>query len=178
MINKEDIRIRIRIYHEESQNYLYGYINSKGEEIIAPQFELAGDFTEGFAAVGDEDKMGYIDINGNWVIEKIYDDAGEFSEGLAPVLKEGKWGYIDINGNTVIAHQYDTAFMFSDGVAEVSVDDKYGFIDKTGKAVVPLQYDYADSQFSYNGYISMGADGETICYDISGNKIWPKENCL
>ena len=178
MINKEDIRIRIRIYDEKSQNYLYGYINSKGEEIIPPQFELAGDFSEGLAAVGDENKMGYIDINGNCVIEQIYDDAGEFSEGLAPVLKNDKWGYIDNDGNTVIAHQFDTAFMFSGGVAEVSIDDKYGFIDKTGKAVVPLKYDYADSQFPYNGYISMGADGETICYDISGKKIWPKENSL
>lgn len=48
----------------------YGYMDKKGNVVIAPQFECAEDFSEGLAAVHrpEIDYVGYIDTNGKYVI--------------------------------------------------------------------------------------------------------------
>ncbi len=56
-----------------------------GDMIIEPQYDNAGIFSEGLAAVLVNEKWGYIDKNCNMIIEPQYADAGYFSEGLAPV---------------------------------------------------------------------------------------------
>jgi hypothetical protein len=53
--------------------------------IIEPQFEEAGIFSEGLAAIEINGKWGYIDKSGKLVIEPQFTDAWNFSEGLAPV---------------------------------------------------------------------------------------------
>ena len=42
----------------------WGYINTKGEQIIECKFDYADDFNEGFAAVQKDDKWGYINTKG------------------------------------------------------------------------------------------------------------------
>ena len=70
--------------------------------IIAPKFDYAWDFSEGFAAVRLGNHWGYITLGGNFVIQPKFDWAYEFSEGLAAVRSEWKWGYIDYRGEYVI----------------------------------------------------------------------------
>lgn len=54
-------------------------------EMIAPQYESAGQFSEGLAAVRKDGKWGFIDEDGKTVIPFQYDLAGGFHEGLAVV---------------------------------------------------------------------------------------------
>jgi len=89
---------------------------------IKPQYEAAGDFHEGLAAIKRDGKWGFIDKTGKVVIAPQYDYVRQFSEGLAAVQKDGKFGVIDKTGKEVIASQYDNAYFFSEGLAMVKKD--------------------------------------------------------
>ena len=58
----------------------WGYINKAGEIVINPQFDLAGYFSEGLAAVSIGDKYGFINPKGEIVINPQFDDAQNFSK--------------------------------------------------------------------------------------------------
>lgn len=111
----------------------WGYINKSGNVAVAAQFDEAGDFAEGLAAVKKGALWGYIDPQGKLVIAPQFDEADAFSEGLAAVNKGGRWGYIDKMGRPAIGCQFDDAFSFSGGLAEVWLGEKMGYILPTGK---------------------------------------------
>ena len=65
---------------------LYGYMDAEGNIVIEPQYPMAFEFSEGMAAVCNENyEFGYIDTKGELVIPYKYSRAGSFSEGLAAV---------------------------------------------------------------------------------------------
>lgn len=162
-ITENDYRYIIEV------NDKYGYINKKGEEVIKPQYNYAGEFSEGVAPVcnniDDEghQKCGYIDINGNEVDKKEsevpnsseFSEIGDFHEGLAYACKSIKeyqkqCGYINKKGEIIIPLKYGYASDFSDGLASVAQFDKNGkkllnesgYIDKTGKLILKGDYFY------------------------------------
>jgi hypothetical protein len=122
-----------------------------GSIVIHPEFESAGPFSEGLAAVQtgkkEDGKWGYIDKSGKYVIDPQFDDADGFSEGLAAVRsgdeKTGKWGFIDRSGKYAITPQWDHATHFSGGLAIVRTGDiltgKERVIDKQGNYVSDLE---------------------------------------
>lgn len=93
------------------EGLLYGYVNAKGEIVIAAQFEEATDFAEGMAAVKVDNKWGYIDTTGKFVIAAKYQEARSFGEnqynGMALVKTNNKWGIINKSGQFVVAATYD-----------------------------------------------------------------------
>ena len=93
------------------EGLLYGYVDAKGDYVIAAQFEEATDFAEGLAAVKTENKWGYIDTTGKFVISAQYEKACPFGEnyynGLARVKTNNKWGVINKSGEIVVATKYD-----------------------------------------------------------------------
>lgn len=52
---------------------LYGYINTKGEVVIKPQFENAAQFSEGLAYFEKGGKYGFINLKGEIVIQPVYE---------------------------------------------------------------------------------------------------------
>lgn len=82
-----------------------GYLNTKGEWSIKPQFDEARDFSEGLAAVNQGGKChmggkwGYIDKDGKVLIPFQYEFAGQFTNGHACVEEAGQWKLIDARGN-------------------------------------------------------------------------------
>lgn len=105
----------------------YGYIDKKGQVVIAAMFERAMPFSEGLAAVSRDGKWGYIDKAGKFVIEPKFDRGESFSEKLARVFVGQKWGYSDSDGVMVVKPEYDSAASFKFGIAEVTIyDDKKG----------------------------------------------------
>ena len=57
--------------------------------MIEPKYQDASYFSEGLAAVKQNDKWGYIDETGKTIIPFEYDYAFPFSEGVAVVAKYG-----------------------------------------------------------------------------------------
>lgn len=117
-----------------------GFINSKGEIVVKPQFKDAGRFRESLAPVEFENgKWGYINRRGEVVIKPDFDWALMFRENRALVQIGKKWGYIDNAGGIVIKPQFDHADSFSEGLAHVQLyREKYysGYIDKNGTWII------------------------------------------
>ncbi|MBQ7197059.1 MAG: WG repeat-containing protein [Synergistaceae bacterium] len=143
-----------RDFHEGlaavKQNDRWGYIDYLGRIAVPIIYRIpeAGDFSEGFAFVGDH----YIDIEGvaaftlvdedtDERIEKFFTNGLPFSQGLAAVQSGGEWGYIDLAGNYVIAPSFRRAGSFKEDLAPVMArDGLWGYIDVRGNYVIEPKF--------------------------------------
>jgi hypothetical protein len=91
-----------------------GFINIKGEQIIKPQFDWVGDFSEGLCVVRNDNSKNNV----------------------------GKYGYIDTTGKVVIDFKFQYANNFENGRAKVEINNLWGAIDKTGKLIEPATHQY------------------------------------
>lgn len=155
-------------------NMKFGYVDQKGNEVIAFEYDDAADFSNRMAKVGKRDKTGkikygYIDSNGKEVVPCEYDEAGNFSNGLASVAKyeevlydgnkyeELRYGFIDKTGKIVIPLKYKLANFFEqtdffeNPIAKVQYGLKQGYIDTTGKTVIPIEYSLIDDYMCSEG---------------------------
>ena len=149
----------------------YGYIDKNMETVIPFQYDSAGDFSEGMAAVEMNDKWGFINKAGELVIPCQYELVTMFSDGLAGVVRNGKGGFIDKTGKEVIACTYDSTSYFCDGLAGVQANGKWGFINKNGEEIIPCQYD-GGKNFSEG--ITTVAQGDKYGFvDQTGKEIIP-----
>ena len=127
---------------ENDNKDVWGYINTKGEVVIAPTYGYAYPFCDGVAIVGKNDKNFVIDTKGEVVFIPEKDMVfleEEFSEGLMPVAKgndlKAKCGFINTKGEEALPFEYDYAESFIDGTAYVIKDKKFLVIDKKGKVL-------------------------------------------
>lgn len=124
----------------------WGFINPRGQIVIAPQFEDQSDqdywpgFVNGLAEVKSNGKWGYINRSGKFAIPPQFDEAKPFDGNIAAVYLNGKWGYINRRGQFVAPPQFDEADRFADGFAAVSIDGKWGYIDQNGKLIIKPQF--------------------------------------
>lgn len=158
----------------QDEDEFYGLKDDKGNIVLAPEYDLIGDFAEGLAYVMKDDKVGYINKKGEIVIPIQYDLAFSFSDGMAAVNKGGKWvlnsfqggkwGFIDKTGKLRIPFRYDRVSDFSKGIALVSkegkpgvllgyVDGKWGYVNKAGKEITAIKYD--DLRNFQNGFAAV-----------------------
>ena len=114
----------------------WGYINTKGEQIVECKFDDAYYFNEGFAWVKEYGKWGYINTKGEQIIECKFDDAWGFKEGFDRVQKDGKCGYINTKGEQIVECKFDDAYYFNEGFARVQKDGKWGYINTKGYPVI------------------------------------------
>jgi len=91
-----------------------GFINIKGQQIIKPQFDWVGDFSEGLCVARNDNGQSGI----------------------------GKYGYIDTTGKVVIDFKFQYANNFENGKAKVEINDLWGAIDKTGNIIEPATHKY------------------------------------
>ena len=120
----------------------YGYIDSKGNFVINPQFMEADYFSDNMAKVSLDGKVGYVDEAGEYLIPPRYEMATRFAEGRAWVtsLSEGELCLIDKNGE-ILAVRKDAieAYAFSNGISVVAgYEDNVYLVDKAGRNLCVL----------------------------------------
>lgn len=115
---------------------LYGFIDTKGNMVIPPQFSKVQGFSEGLAAVKTlEGKWGFINKQGKMVLPAIYSsEPSYFQEGLAVIKKKDMTCcYIDTTGNIVFNGLAD-ALPFYNGKAFIRKNDgQIAIINRQGK---------------------------------------------
>ena len=152
----------------------WGFINRKGETMVAPSFDEADDFNEGAAkvAVTKDSQFGYgfIDQKGQWLVQPIYQKADRFAEGLAVVAKDDLYGYVDMQGKEVILCQFEDAGPFHKGYAAIKQEGWTGFINKTGTVVIKPAYTVNVNHPMFVDGIApvFGADEQTGFIDTTG----------
>lgn len=170
-------------------NDKWGYRDSSGKVVIAPQYSAAMEFSkQGIAAVVDEDGWLYIDKTGNPIVRPFVFDNGPdyFEDGLSRYVDNGKMGFINTSGKIVIPAAYDFARPFSEkraavcngcrqepeGEHKITVGGKWGFIDQKGNVLIPLEYDGV-SPFA-DGRTEVNKDGRTFEIDSKGREVKDK----
>ena len=148
---------------------LSGFIDEKGSIVIAPTYDVAGDFSDDLAYVSSGTQSGYINHKGDFVFPLASDLAYVCVDGMVISNNEaGRYGFYNKNGEMTIQHQFDAANSFSDGLACVK-SGKYGFINRKGEYVINPQYDIA-SPFS-NGLAVVCQDGKYGYINNSGKVV-------
>ncbi len=149
---------------------LYGFINTKGEVIVEPQFDSAKAFSEGMSLIGIGDKSGYINRSGKIVIELRSDwMPRDFSEGLAVVSVDEEYIFIDKQGEVAFPERFAYADGFSEGLAFVKVDGKRGYIDRTGQMIIKPRFDRA--RRFYEGMAAVAINDKWGFIDKTGSVV-------
>lgn len=121
------------IFRREIEGKGWEYFNFRGKILFKIKYDYSGNFYDGLAVVGNNNKWGFIDKTGKIKIKIKFDDARDFNEGLAPINIGQKWGFINKNGTLVIPANLDyIENEFSNGLAYVHQGDWEGYINKKG----------------------------------------------
>ncbi len=175
---------------EDKDNYIYTYINEKGEECFG-YFDDASSFSEdGLAEVQDKESNRYIiDTDGNIVAkldEMSYPYNGFGSCDLAPVWsgKHKNYGYMNKKGEFVIEPVFMAAHKFYDGLAAVSHDNTLKYINYDGEIVIDTgikeghrlmdPYYVAEPNCDFSDGIARLTPGKYM--DVNGNILPNLEN--
>ena len=121
----------------------WGFIDTKGEFVINPQFESAKPFREGLAAVCQNDKWGFIDKTGKIIINPQFEHVSSFYDSKALFYDGTQWGFINKKGEYDINPQFESAAIFSEGLSAIQQGNQGGYINEKGQIVINPQFDYA-----------------------------------
>ncbi|MFH5183878.1 WG repeat-containing protein [Paenibacillus sp. TAB 01] len=154
----------------------WGYINSKGQMVIPPQYEYANDFqANGFAVVQSRGHSGLIDARGKYVVQPIYDSITPFSEGRAVVIDGQGFKLMDESGRIVTKKPYSYISTLHEGRAMFYVmsgggNSLYGYLDKQGNEVISAQYLEA-TDFANGKAVVKVKDGEYALIGLNGQRL-------
>lgn len=126
-----------------------GFVDRSGTFVIPPRYAFVQPFSEGLAAVKEDELWGYIDKQGKTVIAPAYCDpedprGGYFHEGLAFVCdpKTKLYGFIGRDGKFVISPRYQRCqdpwcghCAFDGGLAWVETKSLQGYVNPEGRFV-------------------------------------------
>jgi len=146
---------------------LYGFVNTEGRLVIAPQYRGATGFSDaGLAGVRVGDSWGYIDASGALKIAPQFRFANNFKKVgdrflavvgiLSGPAEQAQWRYgvIDATGTYVVQPQYDYIETYGDnGLARARVGDQWGAIDVAGKFVINPTYSRLTLLPDKSGYL-------------------------
>lgn len=118
----------------------YGFCDTAGRAMIAPEYSYAEDFSEGYALVQENELFGYINKAGKTKIEFQYTDASTFVNNVAIVQKDKKYFVIDYS-NKVLSAQYDEVGDYTEGMSIVKRDNQYGAINLNGEEIIKPSFD-------------------------------------
>ncbi len=181
IINVADILKKYDVFDNNDvaiavKNGKAGLINSKGEEVIKPQYERVQLYRkDGVVLVSDGKMYSFYDVKGNKLMNgEKYEKTNGFSNGLAAVCKNGKWGYVDKKGKFIIEPAYEYALSYADnGMAVVQKDKKFGYVNENGENVIGFKYTQADSYVGNiakvlddNGWKLIKSNGDIVCKNI------------
>jgi len=185
---------------EEAGTILHiGYINKKGNIVIAAQYKEGQDFHEGIAVVKDfQDNIFLINQEGKKItnLGTKYITASDSKDGLLfAYLKSendkqaSKIQYIDRTGKVIIDltsnKEITEANPFSQGIAvvgkskaptgnehgdDIYTDAAYGVIDHAGKFILPIEYQTITIE-PQGTILTTKATGAQVLFDRQGKEI-------
>ncbi|MFD1738195.1 WG repeat-containing protein [Bacillus salitolerans] len=130
-------------------DYLYGYLNLLGSEVIRAKYRFANDFQDGVALVQKMDgTYALINIEGKELHQYTKPFISYLGNGLLAFKEaddfEAKAGIMDTVENILVTPTYSWIQPFQDGRAAVNISDDYknqvGLIDRTGKYYIKPKY--------------------------------------
>ncbi|MBO7376450.1 MAG: WG repeat-containing protein, partial [Clostridia bacterium] len=157
-----------------SDGITFRYCDAKGRIVAGAEFDYAGAFCRGAAAVCVGGRWGLVDTRMNSLTPLEYDEILTdengfcFEYGTAVALKGGKWFFLDSAGTEKGPGYEGAELPASDtGPIAVKVGSLWGFADKDGVIVIEPHYEGAGS--FCHGMAPVMKDGLWGFIDENGN---------
>ncbi len=148
----------------------FGYMNSKKEVVIKPQYSSCSSFNNGLAKVKSGNKYGFIDTKNKWIIAPNFDNTSDFKEGVAVVYIGDSTGLINTKGEYLVKLEYGIQIREpSEGRLLVIKNNIYGFIDLNGKKITEIDLTSA-SDFN-NGFAKVEVEAGRFGYINKTGKL-------
>ncbi len=127
----------VKIRSKTNTGIQFGFKDSLDSFAIKPQYDDAGSFYEGKAAVRIGTKWGFIDEKNNTLVSPQFDDVYHFQDGLAYANVGTSTSYINSKGERVFTVDYDEVDVLAqDGMICFRTNGKVGFMNYAGKVVI------------------------------------------
>jgi WG containing repeat len=125
----------------DSHNTL-GYINTKGEWVLKPQYDQGADYDPGTGlALAVKNRLWrYVNMKGEKIYLKGVLHYYSFSEGLAMAKANTGFGFVNEKGDWWIKPTFNSARPFKNGYAAAKVKGLWGLIDTNGKWVIQPKF--------------------------------------
>ncbi|CAL2079125.1 conserved protein of unknown function [Tenacibaculum sp. 190524A02b] len=153
----------------------WGFINSKGNNVITCQFDEVGEFSEGLAGVLIDSTWGFIDITGKIVIEPKFYSTAKFSDGLCNVkIKTDsnlQNAFIRKDGSIAFKSEHKNISSFANGRATLKINNEVCVIDTLGKTVFNTHYPYGGGAPLQDGIVHVWSGDSTKYFDRGGNLL-------
>lgn len=147
-----------------------GLINTKGQFVLKPKYDVIKKFDNGYARVREDGKWGIIDTKGKVIIPATYDDITRYSKNGVGAKKGESWGVVKGGKFTALAEAEKIwDFTESSVLAYARKDGKMGFINGQGKWVIEPAYEKARA-FN-NGLAPVVKDGKWGYINERGEKV-------
>ena len=123
----------------KDNNELYGYIDHEGKWAIAPKYDDAFEFSEGYAVVYKADSCFFINKEDSKVSAEFFDEAESYINGIA-IVKRNNLHYLINRSGLVISKGYQDISKSSENIFVCKLNDLYGVINSKDEIVIPFSY--------------------------------------
>lgn len=138
----------------KNNNDRWGYADTLGNWLIAPAYDDAAAFSEGFAAVCSNDSCFYIDKEGKKASAFVFSEVGDYHQGVAVVKQQDHYFLINRTGQ-LISQAFDELSDPSDHLYIARQHGRYGAVNRRGSWVIPATYEkLGDFKNGYAYYLS------------------------
>jgi hypothetical protein len=157
----------------------YSYLDQSLRPLTSEQFDAAGTFRHGLAAVQRDGKYGLIRADGTWGTEPTFDLAQPLAADTALVKSSGRAGLINVaTGAWITQTPFDDGCLGEHGTVGVMQDGKAGTIDQTGAPLIEPKYDtvgFGSGHVSSmgTGLVPVQSAGKWGFVDVAGNEVIP-----
>ncbi len=124
-----------------SHNDAWGFIDTYGRQVIAPQYDDVGDFLSAYTLTTEGETLTLIgtDTMRYDLADYAAEDVKGLSEGRTAIQIDGVWHIADSAFNKTEA-TYEAISAVSEGHYALCLDGKWGLYTTKGDTVAPMQY--------------------------------------
>ncbi|HEY8400214.1 MAG TPA: WG repeat-containing protein, partial [Cytophagaceae bacterium] len=123
------------------RNYKWGFIDSKGEIKINPQFDYVQEFEGRYSKVLIAHKQGLIDTTGNLIIPAQYEELRVLKDSLFTYKKGNYWGLINIYNEELLSAKFDQIDTFRFPLLKLVLNNKSGLYNYRKDLLLTPIYD-------------------------------------
>ncbi len=152
-----DNLLRILYYNIQPKEYpKIGYLNTKGEKVIEPKFNMGSEFYDDYANVIKDSLYGYVSRDGKETYFENYTDVFFYYGDTGIAKKNGKYGLINRKGDSLTVFKYTmiSNFGFNHYICQTE-NTKSQILDSNGKVIFNrnLEFDIQSHYFEKDSII-------------------------
>lgn len=153
-----------------------GFMDTKGNTVLAPAYKDIKPFNKGWAKFNDNDKWGLLSKDGKVYIPAEYDEINVSDNKVIIARKGTDWGLIGADKNFKVVNGASKIWEFfgeNGTLTYAKKNDKIGFIDTTGNWVIEPQFEKVRA---FNqGLAPVFKDKKWGYIDTNGNMVIPNQ---